>query len=104
MDKEHATVAYDLKVIPGPVYHLRNLTVEKLSPTQEARVRELLGMKPGDLYRGDAINNLYRKIADEPSLKGYSFGFGPKADKVAAVVDLSLDFFKEGGESKVTIK
>ena len=75
VDKEHATVAYALKVIPGPVYHLRSLTVEKLSPEQEGRVRELLAMKPGDLYREAAINNLYHKIAAEPSLAGYSFGF-----------------------------
>jgi len=104
VDNEHATVSYSLKVIPGPVYRLRSLTIEKLAPEQEQRVRGLLGMQPGEVFRESAINNLYRKIANEPSLKGYSFGFRPRADKAAAVVDLSLTFFKEGGESSVTIK
>jgi len=104
LDKEHASVAYSLNVVPGPIYHLRSLTVEKLNPDQERRVRDLLGMKPGDVYLGKAISELYHKIANEPSLKGYSFGYGPKADKEAGMIDLSLDFFKEGGESSVTIK
>ncbi|HXR40509.1 MAG TPA: hypothetical protein VN776_15515 [Terracidiphilus sp.] len=104
LDKEHAAVAYSLNVVPGPVYHLRSLTVENLNSEQEKRVRDLLGMKPGDVYLDKAINDLYHEIANEPSLKGYSFSFGPKADKAAAMIDLSLSFFKEGGESSVTIK
>lgn len=104
VDTEHATVAYSLTVIPGPVYHLESLTIERLLPEQENKVRELLGMKPGDIYREDAIHGLYRKIADEPLLKGYSFGYAPKANKEKAVVDLSLDFSKEGGAATVTVK
>jgi hypothetical protein len=67
-------------------------------------VRELLGMKPGDVFLDEAVNGLYRKIADDPLLKGYRFSFGPKRDKTANAIDLSLDFFKNGNESKVTIK
>ena len=102
IDNEHAMVAYSLKVIPGPEYHLRSLMIEKLGKEQEARVREIFGMKPGDVYHEDAIMGLYRKISDEPALKGYSFSFSPKPDKVAATVDLSLSFFREGGEATVT--
>jgi len=101
---EHALVAYRLDVIPGPVYHLRSVAIKNLDAPQENRVRELLGMKPGDVFLDEAVNGLYRKIADDPLLKGYRFSFGPKRDKTANAIDLSLDFFKNGNESKVTIK
>jgi len=104
LDRAHAQVAYRLTVNPGSIYQLRSLSVEKLNATQEARVMELLGMRPGDIYQDDAIANLYRLIADEPLLMGYSFSFGPKKDKQAHAVDLTLIFFKKGNESSVTIQ
>jgi len=104
LDRDHALVSYHLRVIPGAVYHLRSITVEKLTAEQESKARELLGMSIGDLYVDEAITNLYHKIPDEPLLKGYSFSFGPKKDKTANVIDLSLIFYKEGDQSSVTIK
>lgn len=104
LDRGHAMVAYRLTVIPGPVYHLRSLTVQNLNSEQESKARELLGMKPGDIYLDEAINGLYHKIAGEPLLKGYHFGYGPKKDKSANQIDLALDFYKDGNESSVTIK
>lgn len=104
VDREHATVSYVLSVQPGPLYHLRSLKIEKLSPEQERRVREIFQMKPGDLYREAAITNLYRQIATEPLLHGYTLVFSPKVNKAAAAVDLTLDFSKEGGTSSVTIQ
>ena len=104
LDREHALVAYRLNVIPGAIYHLRSLSVQNLNSEQESKARELLGMKPGDIYLDEAISDLYHKIADEPMLKGYHFSYGPKKDKAASQVDLTLQFFKEGGESNVTVK
>ncbi|HZB89684.1 MAG TPA: hypothetical protein VE291_13580 [Terracidiphilus sp.] len=104
LDREHALAAYHLAVVTGPLYHLRSLTIEKLGPEQETAVRALLGMKVGDVFQDDAINLLYHKIAGEPSLKGYSFSFGPKRDKPAGAVDLTLRFFKQSDESHVTIR
>ena len=104
LDRDHALVSYHLEAIPGPVYHLRSITVEKLNPEQESKARELLGMKPGNIYLDRAITNLYHSIPGEPLLKGYSFSFGPKRDKAANVIDLSLTFFKQGDESSVTVK
>lgn len=104
LDHDHALATYHLSVKPGPLYHLRSLTIEKLTQDQEAKVRKLLAMQPGDVFKDDAINSLYRAIAEEPLLKGYSFGFAPKRDKPAGAVDLTLQFFKEGGSSSVTIK
>jgi hypothetical protein len=104
IDAEHATVSYALQVIPGPVYHLRTVAISKLNPEQEKRVRELLGMTQGDIYRDQAITGLYHKISDEPLLKGYTFSFSPKRDKAAAALDLSLSFFREDGSATVTVK
>jgi hypothetical protein len=61
-------------------------------------------MKPGDIYLDEAVTGLYQKIAADPLFKGYRFGFGPNRDKTANVIDLSLTFYKEGGESSVTIR
>jgi len=104
LDRDHALVSYRLDVNPGPVYHLRSITVERLNAEQESKVKELLGMKPGDIYLDEAITGLYHKIADELMLKGYNFSFEPKRDNHANLIDLTLSFHKEGGESSVTIK
>ncbi len=89
---------------PRPVYHLRSLTIEKLDAEREKRVREIFGMKPGDLYREQAITDLYHAISNEPLLRGYIFSHSPNLDRTAAVVDLTLDFAKEGGSATVTIQ
>jgi outer membrane protein assembly factor BamA len=103
-DRAHARVSYALRVNPGPIYHLRSLSIQKLTAEQEKRVREIFGMKSGDLYRDRSINDLYRAIRDEPLLKGYTFSFSPKPDKAAAVVDLTLEFGKESGNATVSIQ
>jgi hypothetical protein len=102
LDREHATVAYQLTVVSGPLYHLRNLKVTSLDASREAKVRELFGLKPGDLWDEQAVHVLYRKIANEPTLKGYSFGFAPNRNEDAGAIDLTLNFYKEGGEAAVT--
>lgn len=104
LDHEDALVSYHLSVIPGPVYHLRNLQVEKLNGEQENKARELLGMKPGDIYSDEPLTDLYRKIANDPLFKGYHFSYKWKRDKTANVIDLSLEFLKESNESNITIK
>jgi hypothetical protein len=104
LDHEHASVAYHLKVTPGPVYHLGSLTIQNLNAAQESKVREIFGARTGDLYDDQAINRLYHKVADEPLLRGLGFGFSPKRDKAAGNINLTLDFFKDGGEATVTVK
>lgn len=95
LDREHATVAYRLDVAPGPLYHVRSLSIENLNADQQSKVRTLLGLKPGDVFDQTAVTGLYRKIPTEPMLSGYGFTFAPKEDKTAAVVDVVLDFHKK---------
>lgn len=104
LDRSSGMVSYHLDVNPGPVYHLRNLTVHNLDAQQERRARELLGIKPGDVFDQMAVNGLYHKLSADPALTAYGFTFGPMKDKAEAKVDLTLDFYKVSDKSSVTIK
>jgi len=104
LDRDHALISYHMDVIPVPVYHLRSLTINNLDATQESKARELLGMKPGDIYIDEAVNGLYHKLPAEPLLASSGFTFRPTKDKVAAVVNLSLDFYTASDKENVTIR
>lgn len=104
LDRPHATVSYHLAVAPGPLYHLRSLTIRNLNPDQEKRVRELLGMGSGDVFDAMAINNLYHKLPSDTLLTAHGFTFSPAKDKAAAQVDLTLDFYKNSDKSSVTVR
>jgi outer membrane protein assembly factor BamA len=104
LDRSSGLVSYHLDVTPGPVYHLRSLTVHNLDAQQERKARELLGIKPGDVFDQMAVNGLYHKISTDPALTAYGFTFGPIKDKTTANVDLTLDFYKSSDKSSVTIK
>lgn len=104
LDPAHAAVSYHLTVTPGPLYHVRNLTIQNLNAEQESKVRDLLGMKSGDVYDQSHLTELYRKVANEPALSSLKFGYKFKEDAAASAVDLSLDFYKEGGAVKATVQ
>jgi len=103
LDRNQATVSYHLSVVPGPIYHLRTLSIRNLDADQEAKARELLGLKAGDLYDGDAVTRLYRSVKKEPLLAGRGFSYSRTKDSATGALDLELKFFKEGGEETVTI-
>jgi outer membrane protein assembly factor BamA len=104
LDRSHATVSYHLEVVPGPLYHLRSLTLHNLDSEQEQRVRDLLGMKPGDVFDEMAINGLYHKLSSDTLLKDHGFTFSPTKDKATAEVDLTLEFYKNSDKSSVTVQ
>jgi outer membrane protein insertion porin family len=93
LDREHALVSYRLSVIPGPVYHLRQLTVSNLNSAQEAKVRELLGMKSGDPFNTNAVDTLQQKCDKEPILSGRNVVNEVKKDVEAKAVDLTIESF-----------
>jgi outer membrane protein assembly factor BamA len=104
LDHSHSTVSYHLEVVPGPIYHLRSLVIRNLNTEQESKARDLLGLKPGDLFDAMAINALYHKISTDPMLAAYGFTLGPAKDKATAQVDLTLDFYKVTDKSSVTVR
>jgi hypothetical protein len=93
LDKEHAKVAYHMNVVPGPVYRLRQLAFKNLSAEQESRVRELLGMKTGDLFSAESVDGLSAKCEREPLLKGKSIVSEIKKDSTSHSIDLTLSSF-----------
>ena len=103
LDREHALVSYHLTVTPGPLYHLRNLTINNLDPDQQSDVRTLLGLAPGDVFDDMAISSLYRKLPTDSSLSNYTFVFRPIKDQNEAAVDLTLDFSKATDQPRVIV-
>lgn len=101
LDPEHATAIYRLETVPGPQYRLRTVTVRNLSPAQEAEVRNMLALAPGDVYDQIAIDELHEKVQGSSSLKGLDYSFVPRTDRDLNVIDLTLDFFKDTAKSSL---
>jgi hypothetical protein len=66
----------------------RNLTAD-----QESKVRELLGMKPGDAFSTASVDGLPVKCEREPLLKGKGIVSEIKKDSASDSVDLTLSSF-----------
>jgi hypothetical protein len=101
LDPEHATATYRLQTVTGPQYRLRTVTVRNLSPAQEAEVRNLLALAPGDVYDQIAIDELHAKVQESANLKGLDYSFAPSTDRNLNVIDLTLDFFKDSAQSSL---
>ncbi|HEX5284641.1 MAG TPA: hypothetical protein VFW30_11035 [Bryocella sp.] len=101
LDPEHATANYRLVTVTGPQYRLRTVTVKNLSPTQEAEVRKMLALAPGDVYDQIAIDELHAKVQESANLKGLDYSFAPSTDRNLNVIDLTLDFFKDAAQSSL---
>ncbi|HEY4010693.1 MAG TPA: hypothetical protein VGM11_11120 [Acidobacteriaceae bacterium] len=101
LDPEHATANYRLVTVTGPQYRLRTVTVRNLSPAQEAEVRNLLALAPGDVYDQIAIDELHAKVQESANLKGLDYSFAPQTDRNLNVIDLTIDFFKDTAQSSL---
>jgi hypothetical protein len=101
LDPEHATANYRLETVTGPQYRIRTVTVKNLSPTQEAEVRKMLALAPGDVYDQIAIDELHAKVQESTNLKGLDYSFAPATDRNLNVIDLTLDFFKDAAQSSL---
>lgn len=101
LDPEHATANYRLETVTGPQYRLRTVTVKNLSPTQEAEVRKMLALAPGDVYDQIAIDELHAKVQESANLKGLDYSFAPATDRSLNVIDLTLDFFRDATQSSL---
>jgi len=103
LDRDHAIATYRLQVLTGPQYRLRTLTVHNLSPAQEAEVRTMLALVPGDVYDQLAIDELHQKVQDSANLHGLDYSFEPQTDRQNNEIDLTLDFFKESAQAALQI-
>lgn len=103
LDRDHAIATYRLQVMTGPQYRLRTLTVHNLSAAQEAEVRSMLALVPGDVYDQLAIDELHQKVQDSATLQGLDYSFEPQTDRQNNEIDLTLDFFKESAQAALQI-
>jgi outer membrane protein assembly factor BamA len=103
LDRDHAIATYRLQVLTGPQYRLRTLTVHNLSPAQEAEVRTMLALVPGDVYDQLAIDELHQKVQDSATLHGLDYSFEPQTDRQNNEIDLTLDFFKDSAQAALQI-
>ena len=101
LDPERGTANYRMETVTGPQFRLRTVTVRNLSPAQEAEVRNLLALAPGDIYDQIAIDELHAKVAGSTNLKGFDYSFAPSTDRSLNVIDLTLDFFKDAAQSSL---
>jgi len=101
LDPDHATAIYRLQTVPGPQFRIRTVTVKNLSPAQEAEVRSLLALAPGDVYDQIAVDELHEKVQDSSALKGLDYSFAPRTDRDLNVIDLTLDFFRDAAKSSL---
>jgi len=101
LDPENATANYRLETVTGPQYRLRTVTVRNLSPAQEAEVRNMLALAPGDVYDQIAIDELHAKVQESANLKGLDYSFAPSTDRNLNVIDLTIDFFKDTVQSSL---
>jgi hypothetical protein len=101
LDPEHAVATYRLQTVTGPQYRIRTVTVRNLSPAQEAEVRNLLALSPGDVYDQIAVDELHAKVQESANLKGFDYSFAPSTDRNLNVIDLTLDFFKDSAQSSL---
>jgi hypothetical protein len=96
LDMSRALASYHLRVIPGPLYHLRNVKIEGLTAAQAQEAQRGLGLNSGDIYDELAVSRLSADSSQAGSdLKGYGFTYSPREDKRDHVVDLTLNFFKK---------
>jgi hypothetical protein len=101
LDPDRAIATYHLETVTGPQYRIRTLVVRNLSPAQEAEVRNLLALSPGDVYDQIAIDELHAKVLESANLKGLDYSFAPATDRNLNVIDLTLDFFKDSAQSSL---
>lgn len=92
LDKQKALASYNIHVDPGPIYHLRNLTILNLDPAREQVVRDILDLKPGDPYNKLVFGFLFAKLHNNPLFTGYTFGSHPQQDENDHLVDLTITF------------
>lgn len=72
------TVSYRLKVVPGPVYHVRKVAVEGLSPATRAEFDRAWTLKTGDPYDAEYVRTFVTKNSALPSLRGLQARLGPQ--------------------------
>ena len=96
-DETEHTVAYDIEIVPGDFYRLRDVEFKNLSPAQLKQVNEAWKLKPGDVYDPTYVTGfLVNNRQSLRSLDGWSAMWTQTIDDEKKTVDLVLTF-RPGG-------
>jgi outer membrane protein insertion porin family len=92
LDDAAHTVAYALAAVPGEPYQLNTVAAVGLSPAQQQVFDANWGMKHGDPYTADYVNNFLLHAAQTFHSEGLSATFTASADPNTHLVDLTITF------------
>ena len=96
-DEVAHTVAYGIEVIPGELYHLRNVEFKNLSDEQLQKVQAVWKLRPGDIYDPTYAPAFLVKNRDSLHvLDGWSAIWTQKIYDDLKVVDLVMTFRPAG--------
>jgi outer membrane protein insertion porin family len=92
LDATNHTVAYALKLTPGPVYTLGTLTITGDTPATRKAFDAVWPLKIGDPYSDHIVNAFLRKNAAQPAFKNVSLGYQASTNPDTHLVDLTITF------------
>jgi hypothetical protein len=92
VNADSGAIDYTFSVEPGPVYHLRTLTVHGLGPQAQKDFDAAWSIQPGDVYNEDYLLNFLKNHSGIASLSGYVFDYDRHTTTDTHEVDLTLNF------------
>ncbi|HSY03251.1 MAG TPA: POTRA domain-containing protein, partial [Acidobacteriaceae bacterium] len=96
-DAENHTVTYAVTVVPGPIYHMGELSLVGLNEQQRAEVLKYWPLQEGDVYDATVSTDfLLKNKAVLKTLAGWSGGWKAYAHEDTHVVDLVVTFVQGG--------
>ena len=89
------TVAYNISVVPGDQYRIRDVTAENLPADALADFKHAFRLTQGELYNPDYVHNFLKNNTLVQSLMPYSGTYKAYADPNTRTVDLVITFFPQ---------
>jgi outer membrane protein assembly factor BamA len=77
MDDSAATVAYDIKVTEGDVFHMSELLIDGIEASAASKLAAQWQMKKGDVYDASYLGRFFNNMYHEVGLTG-SYSVVPK--------------------------
>jgi outer membrane protein assembly factor BamA len=96
LNREKQTAEYSLSVVPGDRYNMGGLEVQDLDDSLKAIVLNAWGLKAGDPYNSDYVQNFLKSHPTLHQLDGYSADFRQIEHLDTHSVDLVISFRKGG--------
>jgi len=93
-DNTTHVVAYNVTVVPGEQYRIKEITANNLDPAAHADFDRGFLMKTGELYNPEYVATFLKKNTALRALEGYSAAFKAYADPNTHTVDVVINFVR----------